>query len=190
MYNLSEDTMIWFTADTHFGHKNIIRFCDRPFKDIYEHDTKIATYWNDVVSEKDIVYHLGDLAFFNNRNKNAIIDLVNTLNGKKYLIPGNHDRKIGLIKDKTQFTVLPPYHELNVKDEELGKATIILCHYPFERWNKAHYGSFHLHGHCHGVIKNKKSRMDVGIDAVGYTPISLNDIKVRFTRALLKNKMK
>ncbi len=53
---------IWFTSDTHFGHANIIRFCDRPFKDIQEMNERLIANWNAVVRPGDSVYHMGDFS--------------------------------------------------------------------------------------------------------------------------------
>ena len=51
--------MIYFTADTHFGHYNVIRFCDRPFASAEEMDEAMIQNWNDRVTGNDTVYILG-----------------------------------------------------------------------------------------------------------------------------------
>lgn len=183
--------MIWFCADTHFGHDNIRAYCDRPFASIEEHDAAIVNNWNTVVGKNDTVYHLGDLAFFRGRNKtNKLVDLCNSLNGKKYLILGNHDRGSNLYKLGINFDILGSYYDLKIQDPEMGKVTIVLCHYPIERWNKKHFGSLHLHGHCHGTLESKGiARMDVGVDSHEYFPISFEEIKIRFTQELMKKGM-
>ena len=93
---------IWFTSDTHFNHTQIIKFCNRPFKNINVMNEIIIKNWNSTIKKDDIVYHLGDFAL---GNKNKIKDFVQKLNGKKYLIKGNHDvfdnqfyRTIGFIE--------------------------------------------------------------------------------------------
>lgn len=75
-------------ADTHFGHSNIIKYCDRPFVTVEEMDRKLIQKWNSVVSKNDVVYHLGDFAV---SNVDRISSYRNKLNGKIFLIQGNHD---------------------------------------------------------------------------------------------------
>jgi calcineurin-like phosphoesterase family protein len=167
---------VFFTSDTHFNHKNIIEYCDRPFDSIEEHDEYLIEQWNKTVSSKDHVYHLGDFAFWKNN-----IDpdkIASRLNGKKYLIIGNHDKKL---PDK-HFTILGHYYELNPKsfDNETKILPIILCHYPFHSWNRAYHGSWHLYGHVHG--KNEENdtfslRMDVGVDSNDFSPVSYDEIE-------------
>lgn len=71
--------MIYYTADQHFGHSNIIRFCDRPFKNVTEMDETLINNWNNAVSDEDIVYMLGDLIF---RSEKSASYYVERLKGK------------------------------------------------------------------------------------------------------------
>ena len=86
--------MIYFISDTHFYHKKIIKYVNRPFKDVEEMNNTLINNWNKRVKHKDEVYILGDFSF---GNKEQTLDLLNKLNGRKYLIKGNHDR---VVKDK------------------------------------------------------------------------------------------
>ena len=85
--------MIYFIADTHFNHANIIKYCNRPFKNTYEMNEYIIKKWNSVVKEADTVYHLGDVGF---GSLQEVKSLVERLNGRKILLRGNHDFKIGV----------------------------------------------------------------------------------------------
>src|SRR5579863_2896472 len=84
-YNMTR----WFTSDTHFGHTNIIRYCNRPFKDAGEMDRAMVENWNALVKPEDTIYHLGDVSFSSpDRTKH----ILSNMNGHKILILGNHDR--------------------------------------------------------------------------------------------------
>ena len=85
--------MIYFIADTHFNHENIIKYCNRPFKNTYKMNEYIIQKWNSVVKKDDTVYHLGDVGF---GSLQEVKSLVERLNGTKILIKGNHDLKIGM----------------------------------------------------------------------------------------------
>ena len=91
--NVFEPDKVFFTSDTHFGHKNIIKYCNRPFSDIDEMNKVLINNWNKVVSEGDIVFHLGDFAFGGFPLWESIRS---RLNGSIYLIRGNHDFKQNL----------------------------------------------------------------------------------------------
>ncbi len=79
---------VWFISDTHFGHKHILKYCNRPFHNIQEHDYFICEMWNKHIQPGDIVFHLGDVAFM---RIEFIKKLLKKLNGIKILIRGNHD---------------------------------------------------------------------------------------------------
>ena len=79
----------FYIADTHFGHKNIIRYDNRPFNSVHEMDNELIENWNSVVSNDDIVYILGDISWYDD-SKTA--NIFSRLNGHKILIKGNHDK--------------------------------------------------------------------------------------------------
>ena len=85
-----DGSRVFFTSDTHFNHANIIRFCNRPFKDVSHMNEAIISNWNRVVGPEDIVFHLGDFCLGGSAEW---INVLNRLNGKIYLISGNHDIK-------------------------------------------------------------------------------------------------
>ena len=80
----------FFTSDTHFNHANIIRFCNRPFKDVEQMNEVMIANWNSVIGKDDTVFHLGDFCLGGAAEWTKILD---RLNGKIYLIMGNHDLK-------------------------------------------------------------------------------------------------
>ena len=79
---------VFVIADTHFGHANIIRYCNRPFASVEDMDAALIKKWNETVSNDDTVIHLGDVGL---GRKERIGDIIGSLNGRKILIMGNHD---------------------------------------------------------------------------------------------------
>jgi calcineurin-like phosphoesterase family protein len=160
---------IWFTSDTHFGHKNIIKYSNRPFDSIDEHDEALITYWNETVKEGDTIYHLGDFAF----KKWGLY--LPRLKGNKHLIIGNHDPGRDDILKKTQghWLTVEYYRELKTP------CPLVLFHYPIRDWNRAHHDVLHLHGHEHGALLGNDQMLDVGVDCWNYRPVNIDQIKER-----------
>lgn len=162
--------MIYITADTHFSHANILKHCHRPFGSILEHDQILIDNWNTIVSPSDTVYHLGDFAWSRAKTAKAIFY---QLNGKIVLVRGNHDKKVIKGDLLNLFQKVCDYETLTI--QIAGKELfVVMSHYPFETWDRSHYGSVHLHGHCHGNLKRKiPNRIDVGVDCWVYQPTSI-----------------
>lgn len=145
---------LWFTADTHFGHENIIAFCGRDAGNQLEMNEKIVDNWNAVIGQNDIVWHLGDVAW-----KHVELYLPR-LNGRINVVLGNHDKK-----KKNVIARNITGEVFDLKEIKVNTQDITLCHYPMVTWNKARYGAWHLHGHMHGIMEGMyRGRMDVGID--------------------------
>ncbi|MBW4606355.1 MAG: metallophosphoesterase family protein [Hassallia sp. WJT32-NPBG1] len=174
--------MIWFTSDTHFGHKNILKYTSRPFSSIEEMDEVLIENWNSKVASDDEVYHLGDVGLYSPGKLRKILD---KLNGKIYLIRGNHDESAQTCKDR--FEWIKDYYELLMPDSDgyQGKQLIILFHYAMRVWQASHYGSYHLYGHSHGELPDDPNSLsfDVGVDCHNYAPINYDDVK-----RIMKNK--
>ena len=116
--------MIYFTADTHFDHANIIRFCNRPFAAVEEMNETLISNWNRKVHGNDTVYILGDM-FFRTTDPEPIL---RQLKGKKHLITGNHDSQWMKKVDMDRwFASVQPY--LETSD---GQHTLTMCHFPRE----------------------------------------------------------
>lgn len=153
---------VWFTSDLHFKHKNIIKYTGRPWT--FEQQTEeLIARWNARVGLMDHVYHLGDFAFAGFKQREEVVNIIKELNGQIHFIRGNHcdSRMWQDIVDRNLAHVIwvKDYAEIRVENQK-----VILCHYPFETWNGAHHGSWHLHGHCHGSLPAVGKRLDVGID--------------------------
>ena len=183
---------LFFTSDPHFFHKNIIKYCDRPFSDVDEMNEALIHAWNKVVPEDGVVFVLGDVTM--GSTTSAIKWVMHQLKGTKYLAIGNHDRKnvtqghIGAMWEDVGDII-----ELSVEDDEIsgGYQKLVLCHYPMLTWNGSHKGSWQLFGHVHGMLdgsdKLSPNQLDVGVDSHNYTPISYEEVKVLITKQNLKH---
>lgn len=173
---------IWFASDYHFLHANVIKYDNRPFEDVLEMNEVLIDNWNELVDDKDIVFYLGDLSF--ERNGNETKKIVDQLKGKIHYILGNHDDEKKIAK-LNRFETISDYVNLLVDDEDnpRKKQGIIMMHYPILSWDKAHHGDWHLHGHCHQSLANKKidyynrKVLDVGCNGWDYKPVSYHEIK-------------
>ena len=176
---------LFFTSDTHFGHVGVITYGRRPFGSVQEMDAALISAWNETVPSNADVFHLGDVSFM---GTTRTMDVLSRLNGRIHLIEGNHDRGASNVV-RARYSSIAQYRELKIEghkqDGELKTAgnKIILCHFPFESWDSMHYGSWHLHGHCHGSLPGFGRRLDVGMDALRFWhPISYRAIAARMAK--------
>jgi len=169
---------IWFTSDTHFGHKNILQLSNRPFATVDEMNETIIANWNARVKPGDDVYHLGDVALC---SRGKLRDILSRLNGNIHLIRGNHEESASELPER--FTWMKDYHELEIDDAEAhkGKRLLVLCHYAMRVWNASHYGTWHLYGHSHGELPDDPASLsfDIGVDCHGFRPLSYEEVKAR-----------
>lgn len=160
---------IFFTADTHFGHKHIIEHCNRPFYDVDAMDAAMVELWNSTVKRGDKVYHLGDFAWRDHIKHRG------RLNGEIHLILGNHDKMSTAAK--SQFSSVQ-----DIFHGRIGGIRMILCHYPLVSWpGKTGYpgtpATINLYGHVHGRYSRPGERsLDVGVDVHNFAPISLEEV--------------
>ena len=179
---------VFFSSDHHFGHKNIIEYCSRPWRDTYEMDTAMIGRWNAIVQPDDTVFYLGDFSL----SKQHMAAILPKLNGKKFLIAGNHD-------------ACHPAHHSSKKPEkhqamgkfylEAGWQAVFyqgmyrdweLCHFPYSddmnreylhKYRPKDEGKWLLHGHVHTHWRKKAKMINVGVDAWGYSPVSVAEIE-------------
>jgi len=113
---------IYFISDPHFGHQNVIRYCQRPFSGIAEMERVLIENYNTIVSPNDTVYFMGDIFFCGvTRAKETI----KKLNGYKILIRGNHDRSIEKMKE-IGFDEVYDKLELDIEGVHVK-----MCHFPY-----------------------------------------------------------
>jgi calcineurin-like phosphoesterase family protein len=199
--------MRWWTSDTHYSHANIITYCERPFTDpvaggeedrlvtpnIEKMNEALIERWNDTVADDDEIIVVGDLAMGSTRHS---IPLTERLRGRRFLVPGNHDKCHGMYKSSAKarrwyeaagWTILPNEMTVTIDGRE-----VLVCHFPYVsgtgtgRSGTRHFddrysafrpddnGLWLIHGHTHAVEKiNREHRMiHVGVDAWDYTPVS------------------
>ncbi len=185
--------MNFFTSDPHFFHNNVIKYDNRPFTSVEEMNNAIISRWNSIVSSNDTVYVCGDFGLC---PIISLHNLLNSLEGKKILILGNHDRYQHSQYIKAGFDAV--YYELVMK---LGQKIVKLSHYPYKTsklslwWEQFYRGKDYshinkkkpirneedwlIHGHVHNGYKKidvKKKQINVGCFAWDYFPVSETDI--------------
>ena len=163
---------VFFWADLHFCHRNVLRHqaATRPFSDIKKMNEAYIDAWNSNVNNSDRIYILGDMFFTNDRI--AMQRIIERLNGQKFLVIGNHDKKKTL--DLDGFVWKKDLVKISVYNQE-----IVLCHYAMRVWNKKHYGSWHLYGHSHGnLLEDDSLSFDVGVD-VFPEPVSFEEVQAK-----------
>lgn len=146
------------TADPHFGHENIIKYCNRPFNNVDEMDAKIVKLWNETVSNNDTVFVLGDFGM----GRKKIIDHVPRLNGRKILIKGTHDTYPNEFYRQCGFDEVSKYPILF--------EFFLMSHEPLVLSETTPY--FNFYGHVHNdsrYIDNATSKC-VSIERTGYKP--------------------
>jgi len=161
----------FFTADTHFGHENIIKYCNRPFKDSVEMNEAIISNWNNIVGKDDLVYHLGDFCF--GKNEHDFNQYFTRLNGFIVFVKGNHD-KVAWANRSKFYAAHNTYHET-----EINGKLIVLCHYSMKVWNCSHHGAWHLYGHSHGTLPDDPNSLsfDCGVDCHNFTPLEFKQVE-------------
>lgn len=157
--------MIYFIADTHFSEENIMRYENRPFADVAEMDQELLSRWNGIVNKDDEIYVLGD---FGADGKEASI--LNQLNGKKFLIKGNHDIKSNQYYRDSGFEEVYD-HPVIIKD------FWILSHEPLYVNTNMPYANLFGHVHDSPIIKTySKQHYCVSVERINYRPISFDDV--------------
>lgn len=179
---------IFLTSDTHFGHKNVLTFCARPFEDTKDMFLSIKKNWNSVVGENDVVFHCGDVCWFNSRRETR--KYLEQLNGKIYIVPGNHDKSNQFdYCSREKFVVLSDTVTVYVQNHPMAadkSIEIFLSHCPMMTWPHRTYGVPNFFGHIHSGPNSKAEvdqdlplwpyQYDVGVDNNNYTPIELTEV--------------
>lgn len=170
----------WFTADTHFGHANIIKYCKRPFRDVEHMNVTLIRNWNQRVKPEDTVIVLGDFCFKNTPGGKAGEGSLNRadfytskLNGNKVFIRGSHDSNNSLNTKIVSLVIEMSGHEM------------FCCHDPKDACSTY---EINLLGHVHGYWQVKKMHhfdsylVNVGVDAWNFMPVNIQEILARLQK--------
>ncbi len=184
---------VWFTADTHFGHGNIIKYCQRPFlspeefaatrndprsklrissETVRRHDNALLDAINSAVALDDVLWIVGDFCWGGHADAMRYRSRIRcrTVN----LVWGNHD----------QSEIASAFNDcMDQGMIEVEGQPIWLNHYPMRSWDRAFHGSWQLYGHVHGRLEKEDAlkptllTKDVGVDACNYRPWSFAELR-------------
>ena len=187
------DSKVYFTSDTHYGHKNICKGVTswedandstRDFDTLEEMNEWLIHGINLLVKRQDILIHLGDWSFGGFENIRKFRERIWCEN--IHLVLGNHDHHIENNREGIQdiFTSVSDMLEIEINYVTGGQVTatymVQACHYPMMSWKDMNKGAMHLHGHVHLPGHNKHAGegriMDVGVDANGMLPVAFRAI--------------
>jgi calcineurin-like phosphoesterase family protein len=176
------ESVKWFTSDHHFGHRNIIKYDNRPFETVAEMDECMITRWNEKISPEDNVYIVGDFSFYRH---DTTAELVKKLNGKKHLIWGNHDdhnrnRLLKIFDSVYDQVILQLANNIRVK----------VCHFPYvapeesqehprhKKFRPHNEGHWLICGHVHLLWKINESLkcINVGVPVWDFYPVNHDKI--------------
>ena len=186
------DYKVWFTADLHINHNNILAHqSSRVDKmglldknDIIHHDEFIINKWLEQTNKNDHIYVLGDMIMGNAEYSYKILNILKSNGCKIHLIVGNHDKStqkmynmfesIDLIKNVTFHKNVFPFLKEDFQ--------VVMCHYPMKSWSCKCKGSVNLYGHVHDnspwLNDSDDLALNVGIDSPfsNYELISLEKV--------------
>ena len=159
----------WIISDTHFGHTNIIKYCNRPFRSIEQMEDQLIHNWNKTVSKRDQVLFLGDFGF---GEVHQLKKWAQALNGDIIMILGNHDRSRSTSFWRNEIGMQEVYPE-----PIIYKKFFILSHEPID-WVSPKVPVVNIHGHSHDldIFNINNHHINICVEQINYTPIRLNSI--------------
>jgi len=150
--------MLYVTSDHHLNHTNIITYTRRPFKSVEHMNMELVRRWNNMVSDGDIVLHMGDFSF--NHKEHTHRFWREQLNGEIVFLQGNHDSHTDA-----------PIQSLIFK---YGGIDWYCSHYPERRYKH------NLCGHVHDLWKIQRRGRDIivncSVDVWDYAPVSMETV--------------
>jgi len=155
--NENELSNTYYISDIHFGHKNVIKFDDRPYSTVEEMDSDMIRIWNETIPENGVVFIVGDLFF--RCSSQRMKEIIEQLNGQFIFIKGNHDTSMLNCKPMLKyFDLIETRINLYTPDR-----LIVMDHYPMLEWDQYFRGYYHVYGHVHANKPHPEARaLDLG----------------------------
>ena len=194
--SIEDSSKVFLVSDTHFYHANAIDYCNRPFNNYHEMNQCMIEKWNSIVTDRDIVFFLGDFALGQCDKEQTYKDLSVRLHGTIVFLKGNHDRSAQCLSD--YFHVIPDRFCITCQGYNF-----ILTHKPLP-YSEIPKGYTNIHGHIHDIVLGERVRdyknpdniifygkgchKNVSVDVTNFEPISLMSIIDEIERGILKPK--
>jgi calcineurin-like phosphoesterase family protein len=194
----------WITSDIHIGHVNIIEYAHRGFADVPEMNAAIVENWNETVAPDDVVWVLGDAAMGKMTDS---LPILGQMQGRKRLIPGNHDRlhpmyqhKKGYAKWDNEYREVAGFEVIRSVEcrIDVGRLRgVLACHFPYEgdhteqgerypEWRPRDRGEWLIHGHVHDLWRQNGRMINVGMDAWGGRILPIEEIEEIIDRGIVE----
>lgn len=186
---------IWFTSDPHWGHHWVSQL--RGFPDPESHDLALLEKFQKLVSKRDTVYWLGDLAM---NNPSFAIAYTQAIPGTHHLILGNHDKAHPMHRDASRWQkqYFEAFESVQVYARRLiNHKNVLLSHHPYSgegdrdmedrqtQYRLRDEGLPLIHGHVHAPWQESRStkgslQIHVGLDAWDMEPVPFDLIEERW----------
>lgn len=193
--------MNFLSSDFHFYHSNLVRGTTqwedkqkaRPFNTPEEMNDTLLRNINDLISENDILYYLGDFAVGVPQKLQVVADIRNKIKCKTiHFIVGNHDPgfddkpKKKEEKRRELEKIFTSVHD--IWHTKIEGVHVTLCHFALKTWFKQGKGAVHAYGHSHGNLADDINALscDVGVDAWNYKPVSFIEFMNKMSTKVYK----
>lgn len=180
---------VFFAADAHFLHRNVLAHDQRPFADVEAMEEVIVSNWNRVVEPSDTVFYLGDFHLGNDKKAHAIAQ---RLHGNIHYILGNHDN-LNALNRFGRFASIQDYRRIALLDPDTptGRQDVVLSHYPMLAWDMDTHGGWMVHGHTHGSLNTRPFHQqhrifDAALNTNAYTPVRYQQLKALMDTKVVK----